>query len=114
MVGSVFSQTLIRGKITGRNGVILPGATIRTNGTNNLTTSDSTGYFILRASPGNVITISFIGYRERQIVLGDETELNISLTEAIMNLDEVVVIGYGTAKKKDLTGAIASSFRKGF
>ena len=114
IIGSVCSQPVIRGKITGKDGIILPGATVRINGTNNFTTSDSAGYFTLRASPGNVITISFIGYRERQIVLGNETELNISLTEAILNLDEVVVIGYGTAKKKDLTGAVGSVSAKDF
>ena len=57
---TVFCQPVIRGKITGKHGIILPGATVKINGTNNFSASDSVGNFTLRASPGNVITVSYL------------------------------------------------------
>ena len=114
LTGPIFSQSLIKGKITGKEGIALAGVTIRVKTTNIFSIADSAGRFIIQASPGNVIEFSFVGYHNRQIVLGNETELNISLEETIATLDEIVVIGYGTAKKKDLTGAIGSVSEKNF
>ncbi len=114
IVGSVFSQPIIKGKITGRDGIALPGATIKINATNILTIADSSGHFTLRANPGDAIDVSFVGYNDRRLVLGNETDLDISLTETMVNLNEVAVIGYGTVKKKDLTGAVSSIAAKDF
>jgi TonB-linked SusC/RagA family outer membrane protein len=114
IVGSVFSQPIIKGKITGRDGIALPGATIKINAANIFTIADSSGHFTLRANPGDAIEVSFVGYNDRQLVLGNETDLNISLTETMVNLNEVAVIGYGTVKKKDLTGAVSSIAAKDF
>src|SRR5260221_9759574 len=114
IVSAVFSQTIIKGKITGRDGIVLPGATVAVKGTKNISTTDSSGHFTIRANPGNVIEFSFVGYYNQQIILSNETELNILLTDATVNLDEVVMIGYGTAKKKDLTGAVGSVSAKDF
>ena len=114
IAGTVFSQPIIKGKITGRDGIALPGATIAVKGTNNISSTDSAGHFIIKANPGNTIEFSFIGYYNQQIKLGNQTELNISLTGTIVNLNDVVVIGYGTAKKKDLTGAVGSVSAKDF
>src|SRR5688572_23936779 len=111
---SIFSQQIIRGKVTDKNNLPLPGATIRVKTTNIFSIADSAGHFIIQASPGNVIEFSFVGYHNRELVLGNETDLNVSLTETIENLNEVIVIGYGTAKKKDLTGAIGSVSEKNF
>jgi iron complex outermembrane receptor protein len=111
---SLFSQITISGKVTGREGKALAGATVALGKSGNTTITDSLGSFSIKASPGNTIIISFVGYREQRIILGNETELNISLTEAPINLDEVVMIGYGTSKKKDLTGAISSVSEKDF
>jgi TonB-linked outer membrane protein, SusC/RagA family len=110
----LFSQHFIKGHVTGRDGVALPGATVAVKGTNNISTTDSAGNFMIMANPGNVIRVTFVGYHDYQHVLNDETELNVSLTGAIMNLDDVVVIGYGTAKKRDLTGAVGSVSAKDF
>ncbi len=114
VAGIVFPQPVIKGKITGRDGIALAGATIAVKGTNNISSTDSSGHFILSANPGNTIEFSFIGYYNQQIILGSQTELNISLTGTIVNLNDVVVIGYGTAKKKDLTGAVGSVSAKDF
>ena len=114
-IGSaLFSQPIIRGKVSGRDGLALFGATVAVKETKNISTTDSSGLFIIRANPGNTIKFSFVGYHDYQLVLGNETELNISLTDTIINLNDIVVIGYGTAKKKDLTGAVASVSAKDF
>ena len=109
-----FSQSLIKGKITGRNGIALPGASVRINATNTFTIADSTGRFTLIANTGDIIEFSFVGYEDHKLILKNETELDISLIESTITLDEFVVIGYGTAKKKDLTGAVASVSEKDF
>jgi TonB-linked SusC/RagA family outer membrane protein len=111
---NVFSQNIIKGKVTGRDGIALFGATVAVKETKNISTTDSSGLFIIRANPGNTIKFSFVGYHDYQLVLGNETELNISLSDTIMNLNDIVVIGYGTARKKDLTGAVASVSAKDF
>jgi len=110
----VFSQSVIRGTITGRDGLPLGGATIKINNSNSTTIADSAGFFNLKANTGDVMEFSFVGYSARKVVLGNETQLNILLTEVIVDLDDVVVIGYGTARKKDLTGAVASIAAKDF
>src|SRR5688572_9908683 len=104
--GSIFSQSFIKGKVTDKSGAALPGATIKVKATNIVAVADSTGYFILSAKPGDVMEVSFVGYADHRIVLKNETELNISLTAAMINLDEIVVIGYGTSRRKDVTGAV--------
>jgi len=116
-ISSLFSQQIIKGNITGRDSKALAGATIIIKGTTKGTTSDSAGRFILTANPGDVIVFTYIGYSDQQVVVTNQTELHISLAETITNLNDVVMIGYGTSKKKDLTGAIGSlsenDFNKG-
>jgi TonB-linked SusC/RagA family outer membrane protein len=104
--GTIISQPIITGKIIGKDGTALSGATIRVKATNLFTIADSSGWFAIKANSGDIIEVSFVGYHNRQIVVGNETDLNISLTETMMNLDEVVVVGYGTSRRKDLTGAV--------
>src|SRR4026209_540922 len=86
--GTIFSQPVINGKITGRDGIALSGATIKVKATNIFTLADSIGRFTIKANPGDVIEFSFVGYHNRQHSLGNETELNISLTETTVNLNE--------------------------
>lgn len=107
-VEPAFAQSTISGKVQGTEGMALPGATALVIGTNNFTTTDVEGRFTLQAKPGDLIQFSFVGYQDFQLELGNDTELNITLTEATMVLDEVVVVGYGTSLRKDITGAVAS------
>ncbi len=112
--GSGLAQSNVSGTVSGTDGAPLPGAAALIIGTNNYTTADAAGRFTLVAKPGDLIKFSFLGFQDFQLELGDETELNISLTEATTVLDEVVVVGYGTQTKKDLTGAISSVHEKDF
>lgn len=86
----------------------LIGVNITQEGTNTGTITDIDGKFNIRAIKGKVLHISYIGYESQEIVLGTNTNLRITLKEDQNRLDEVVVIGYGTVKKSDLTGSISS------
>jgi len=115
--GKAFSQNIINGIITGREGKALVGASISVKGAIRGVTSDSAGRFHLLVARGVSIEISYIGYLSQQIIIADQNELHISLAEDFSNLNDVIVIGYGTSKIKDLTGAIGSlsenDFNKG-
>lgn len=87
----------------------IPGATIVEKGTQNGTTTDADGKFTLNTATGNAtIVVSFIGYHTQEIQLNNRSTADISLQEQITDLSEIVVVGYGTQKKKVVTGAIAS------
>ncbi|MEO9474401.1 MAG: TonB-dependent receptor [Cyclobacteriaceae bacterium] len=101
-------DSMISGAITDENGDPLPGATVLEKGTTNGTITDVEGKFSFSVSEGATILISFVGYKSKEISVSGMTQINISLEPDFESLEEVVVIGYGTAKKKDLTGAIAT------
>ena len=93
----------------GTNGQALPGVSITLKGTQQGTTTDAEGRYRLQVPDGNsVLVFSFIGFETREILTGAQTELNVSLTPSNQVLNEVVVVGYGTKRKRDLTGAISS------
>ena len=105
---SVFAQTKIAGKITGNdNNEPLPGASILVKGTAIGTVSDLDGNFSLEVpAKANALTISFVGYTTQEVGLNGQTLVNVSL-ESNSNLNEVVVVGYGTQTKKELTGSVS-------
>jgi len=86
----------------------LIGVTLLVEGSENGTLTDIDGRFELNAEVGRSLIISYIGYADREIILGSQKEMNIALEPSSELIDEVVVIGYGTQKKSDLTGSIAS------
>lgn len=99
----------VSGKVTDENGEPLPGANILEKGTTNGTTSDVDGNFSLSVMGENsVLIFSFIGYTTREVPVGGQTTFNIQLEPDYRTLNEVVVVGYGTVKKSDLTGAVSS------
>jgi TonB-linked SusC/RagA family outer membrane protein len=98
----------IKGKITAENGDPLVGASIVVKGTTNGTITDIDGNYSLSvADPKAILVVSFVGFDAQEIALNGQTELNITLKESGA-LSEVVVIGYGTQKKSQTTGAISS------
>ena len=74
----------------------------------NGTVTDIDGNFSIEADPKSVLNISYIGYLSKEIVVGNQKTINVALLEDTKTLDEVVVIGYGTQKKADLTGSVAN------
>lgn len=98
----------ISGKVTDEKGEGLPGVSILIKGTQQGTTTDADGVFFLNITEENAVLIfSFVGYVSQEIAVGNRTEFNISLVADNKTLDELVVVGYGTMKKSDLTGSVA-------
>lgn len=104
-----FQEATVTGTILDSNNQPLPGASIVEKGTSNGTQSDFDGNFELEVSDTNaVLVISYIGFATQEVSLAGQSSITVSLQEDAANLDEVVVIGYGTQKKSDLTGAVGS------
>lgn len=89
-------------------GIPIIGANVSIKGTQTGTITDIDGKFTLSVPANSTLTISYIGYKEKSILVGSKTELSIVLMEDTQALDEVIVVGYGTQKKVNLTGAVAS------
>jgi len=100
-------DVVIKGKVTGEGGTPLLGASVQIKGTNIGTSTNIDGNFSITAANANVtLVISSVGYDIQEIPLGGRTEVDISMKLATKVMDQVVVIGYGTASKRDLTGSI--------
>ena len=98
----------ITGTIVDATGTPIIGANVMVKGTTNGTITDLDGKFTLNVPAGAVLQVSYIGYANQEVKVGNSSNLSITLKEDTELLDEVVVIGYGTVKKSDLTGAVAS------
>ena len=102
---------LVTGKVTDSNNEALPGASILVKGTTIGVISDLNGEFeinIPNDMDDPVLIVSFIGYVNQEISVKNQSDVNISLEENLSSLEEVVVVGYGTQKKSDLTGAVST------
>jgi TonB-linked SusC/RagA family outer membrane protein len=99
----------ISGVVTDETGTGMPGVNVLEKGTSNGATTDVNGNYALEVSSGSaVLSISFVGYLPAEEAVGGRTEINVQLTPDITTLLEVVVVGYGTARKADVTGAVAT------
>jgi TonB-dependent starch-binding outer membrane protein SusC len=99
----------ISGIVTDTKGELIIGAAVTVKGTTKGTLTDENGRFTIDIDGAeSVLVISFIGYKNQEINIGNRTMINISLEEEALGLKEVVVIGYGERNKKDLTGAVSS------
>lgn len=98
----------IRGTVSDTGGQPVIGANVVEKGTTNGTITDMNGQFVLDVSPDALLIVSYIGYKAREIAVNKKTVLAITLSEDTEALEEVVVIGYGTVKKSDLTGSVSS------
>ena len=101
--------TTVQGTIFDENGVALPGASVVIKGTITGTQSDFDGNFYIDVkSPEAVLVISFVGYKTQEITIGNQTQINISMTPDMTQLDDVVLIGYQKVHKRDVTSAVSS------
>lgn len=96
----------VNGNVTDANGEVVIGATILEKGTTNGTITDMDGNFNMRVSEGATLEVSYIGYQSAEVTTVAGRPVNVTLTENLEMLEEVVVVGYGTMRKKDLTGSI--------
>lgn len=109
LVSSVFAQqTTVTGKITDNTGESLLGVTILEKGTSNGTVSDLDGYYSLTVDSEATIVYSFVGFITQEIPVTGQTMLNVQMQEDAVGLEEVVIVGYGEVKTKDLTSSIAT------
>jgi TonB-linked SusC/RagA family outer membrane protein len=109
----LYAQTTITGTVRDNTGQPLPGATVMIENTQRGTTTDFDGLFTIEASKGEVLVISFIGFTTQKMQIDDRTSYDFQLAEDAAQLDEVVVVGYGTQKKVNLTGSVQTvSFRE--
>ena len=98
---------LVKGTIVDATGMPVIGANVMVKGTTNGTITDMDGNFSLEVDNNAILIVSYIGYSNQEIKVGSQTNLAITMKEDAEALDELVVVGYGTMKKKDITGAVS-------
>ena len=109
----IFAQQSVSGLITDNSGNALPGVNVIIKGTNVGVSSDFDGNFQINADNGQILVFSYIGYQTVELTVNG-ANLDVVMAESDSELDEVVVIGYGTVRKKDLTGTVDLVTEKDF
>ena len=111
-----FSQTkVITGKITDANGAPVQGASVAVKGAKGGTTTDASGAFTLTvAETAKSLVVSSVGFNQQEIDITNQTAVNVALVSASQSLNDVVVIGYGTVRRKDATGSLTTVSAKEF
>ena len=107
-ITAVAQKTAVTGIVTDQNGDAIIGATVMEKGTTNGTATDLDGNFSINANPQGILLVSYVGYDPQEVKINGRSHIEVSLKENDLVLDEVVVVGYGTMKKSDMTGAISS------
>ena len=107
---SAFAQTLVVGVIKDNKGLTLPGVSIKVKNTQTGTLTDAAGKYSIKVQDGanQTLVFTFIGFTTQEIALNGRTTINVTMDDGAQGLNDVVVIGYGTAQKKDVTGAVSS------
>ncbi len=106
---ATYAQVQVRGNVLDNFGEPIPGITILEKGTSNGVISDFEGNYELTVSSSeSVLVFSFVGMETTEIVVGDQTFISVVMDDALTSLDEIIVVGYGTMRKSDVSGAIAS------
>ncbi|WP_281989574.1 SusC/RagA family TonB-linked outer membrane protein [Aquimarina aggregata] len=109
-----FSQNTVTGIVSDSNG-LLPGVNVLVKGTSNGTQTNFDGIYTLNnVDEKAVLIFSYIGFKSKEIVAGGQTRINVILEEDTQSLEQVIVVGYGTASKSDLTGSLSSVSSKDF
>ena len=109
----ITQQKSVKGKVIGTDGYAVVGANVYEKGTTNGVITDVEGEFSIKVSSGNsILVFSYLGFLTQEIVVGNKTELNITMKEDSKQLDEVVVVGFGTQKKVNLTASVGMTDAK--
>lgn len=113
----LIAQNQVSGTVTEESSLPLPGVNVIIKGTSQGTATDFDGNYQLEANEGDIIVFSYVGYLTKEVSYQGQSSLNVTLVEDAAQLDEVVLIGYGSVKKEDLTGAVdlitSEDFNKG-
>ncbi|WP_225586735.1 TonB-dependent receptor [Algoriphagus sp. Y33] len=99
----------VRGQVLDNTGLALPGVTVRIKNTTRGTTTDVDGEYAIQVNVGETLVFSFIGFVEKEVVVQNQTVIDIVLEEDLQNLDEVIVVGYAEQKKETIVGAVAQT-----
>src|SRR5690606_35622407 len=102
------AQQSISGRVVDEQGIPLAGATVDVKGTTQKTSTDSDGVFHIAASPGAVLVVSYVGYLPQEITITGQTNVEVALQPSATDLDEVIVVGYTSQRRTDISGAVAS------
>lgn len=114
-LGSAFAQITVSGTITSEDQQALIGATVLVKGTSTGAVTDIDGKFTVQVPDQNaVLVIGYTGFAEQEITVGAQTQLNIVLKVDVQRLNELVVVGYGSQRKRDLTGSVTNISDKDF
>jgi len=105
---AAMAQGTITGQVKDKTGSPVSGATIAIKNKKTSTFTGTDGRFSIIASAGDVLVVSSIGYDNSEVTVGSGSSVNVELTTRVSSLDDVIVVGYGTQKKKDLTGSIVN------
>ncbi|TKK70356.1 TonB-dependent receptor [Ilyomonas limi] len=105
---TAFAQQTVTGKVTGIDTLPIADVSVRVKNEAIATKTDAGGYFSIRAAPGATLVFSFVGYTDQEVVVNGQSNIEVVLKAADKSLEEVVVIGYGTKKRANLTGAVSS------
>ncbi|SFC10980.1 TonB-linked outer membrane protein, SusC/RagA family [Flagellimonas taeanensis] len=105
---SLVAQAQVSGTVTDNTGLPMIGATVLVKGTTQGTVTDFDGKYSIQAGPADVLVFSFVGFLKTERTVGDQTVVDVVLEVDSQQLDEVVLVGYGTQKKSDLSGSVAS------
>jgi TonB-linked SusC/RagA family outer membrane protein len=102
------AQNTITGAVTSaEDGMPLPAANVMIKGSANGVAADLDGNYSIKANANDVLVFTYTGFQSKEVAVGSQTTINVALASAATELDDIVVIGYGTQKKSDLTGAVA-------
>ena len=105
--GQVLAQSkAVSGTVKSQQGEPLTGVTILIEGTTQGTSTDAQGAFTLQAKPDDMLAVSYLGYKSQRVKVGTRTKLEVVLTEDQNLMDEVVVVGYGTQRRRNIVGAV--------
>ncbi|MFO7574604.1 MAG: SusC/RagA family TonB-linked outer membrane protein, partial [Bacteroidales bacterium] len=105
---TAFSQQTITGKVIDETNITLPGVTVIVQGTTRGTSTNADGDYSIEASTGEVLVFSMVGMVPQSFIVGNNNVINVTLVSEMTSLDEIIVIGYGTQRAKDLTAPVVT------
>jgi len=108
MVSKTVSIVPITGIIKDEKGGAMPGVSIKIKGSQKSVVTNSSGLFSIDAKPGDILLISYVGYQSKEVTIANDSDIQISLSPAVTSLESLVVVGYGTSRKNDVTGSIST------